>query len=92
MKRCILLLTALVLAGCTEKADGTLTTAKKEDTAQVNQCMKAELFYKCLNTVPAGPSATKYNDWDEVVQQCEYAASHMSYRKYSTIPEECRVD
>lgn len=28
------------------------------------------LFLKCMSILPAGPETTKYNDWDEVVSEC----------------------
>lgn len=87
-----IIMACIVLAGCQKTADGTMTTELKENTSQINQCIRTEVFYKCLNTVPAGPVATKYNDWSEVVEECSVTARHIAARKYSTIPPECRVD
>jgi hypothetical protein len=87
-----IIMACIVLAGCQKAADGTMTTEHKDNTAQVNQCIRTEVFYKCLSTVPAGPVATKYNDWSEVVEECSSTARFIALRKYSTIPLECRVD
>ena len=91
-----LIAVAIVLTGCNAKtnADGTTTfTSAKidpEDKASNDQCLRAKLFEQCLKSLPAGPQATKYNDWDEVVNQCEIAAYRHSFRKMRYIKEECR--
>lgn len=56
-----------------------------------DQCIRAELFKSCLAALPAGPQATKYNDWDEVVSACESAAYFQSLRKRETIKAECKL-
>ena len=55
-----------------------------------NLCLQREIFNECMKMLPAGPVATKYNDWDEVVSECGNQAYYMSHRKASTIPAECR--
>ena len=87
-----IIMACIVLAGCQKTADGTMTTELKENTSQINQCIRTEVFFKCLSAVPAGPVSTKYNDWSEVVEECSSTANWISRRKYSTIPPECRVD
>lgn len=47
---------------------------------QNDQELRTEIFMKCLSVVPAGPLATKYNDWNEVVDSCEDAAYRQSKR------------
>jgi len=42
--------------------------------------LQAELFFKCLKHLPAGPLAAKYNDWDEVVSECGSQARLMSWK------------
>jgi len=59
-------------------------------TSGPDQCLRREIFQQCLNSVPPGPSATKYNDWDEVVDECETAALRQSYRLFEHIKPECR--
>jgi len=55
-----------------------------------DQCLRAELFTNCLKSLPAGPTATKYNDWDEVVEACGSVAYYQSLRLVSNIKKECR--
>ncbi len=56
----------------------------------VNQCLRAEAFQSCMRSLPAGPQATKYNDWDEVVDSCSQTAYYLALRPQATIPEQCR--
>ena len=42
--------------------------------------LREELFFKCMQSLPAGPLATKYNDWDEVVSECGQQAYYLSNR------------
>jgi len=35
--------------------------------------------------------ATKYNDWDEVVDSCENAAYYQSKREREVVKPECRL-
>ena len=69
---------------------------RKQEVAQrteaYDQCVRAELFQACLATVPAGPQAAKYNDWDEVVSECGTQARTMSVRPVKAIKEGCRAD
>ena len=41
--------------------------------------LRQELFFKCLECIPDGPEETVYNDWAEVVSECNRAASQMSF-------------
>ena len=41
-------------------------------------------YYRCINNLPAGPESTVYNDWDEVMEECQYLA-----RKLSTYCTNC---
>lgn len=70
------LLTAVLAGGCTE-------------IAGPDQCLRREIFQQCMKALPAGPQATKYNDWDEVVSQCESAAYYQSLKKKTQITAEC---
>jgi hypothetical protein len=72
-------LALVFLSGCTE-------------TTATDQCLRREIFFQCLNSLPAGPVATKYNDWDEVVSQCGSEAAFQSIRKKSQITAQCGVD
>ena len=83
MKKLILLLPLLLIA-C-GKDDKPFI-----DERVPNQCLRREIFNECMKILPAGPLATKYNDWDEVVAECGSQAYYMSQRIKSTIPSECR--
>ena len=45
-----------------------------------------ELFLKCLETVPAGPTHVKYNDWDEIVESCRQSAFSLSQKCIKNCP------
>lgn len=65
---------------------------KQENRSQPNQCIRAELFKQCMSVLPVGPAATKYNDWQEVVEECGDQAKSMSWRITKSIPLECRSE
>lgn len=58
-------------------------------TTAIDQCMRHEIFKQCMNLLPAGPQATKYNDWDEVVAECDTTAYRQSERLIKYIKPEC---
>ena len=70
------LLTAMLAGGCTESTGP-------------DQCLRREIFQQCMKALPAGPQATKYNDWDEVVGKCETVAYYQSLKKKTQIAAEC---
>lgn len=75
-----ILIAAVLLAGCSDApSDGP------------DQCLRAELFKACMAILPAGPLATKYNDWNEVVSECGNAAYYQSKRLTIHIKPECRA-
>ena len=59
------------------------------DPQNPDQCMRREIFMQCMAALPAGPKATVYNDWDEVVAQCDSVAHYQSLRRNSQIKPEC---
>ena len=61
----------------------------KEETIQ-DRCLQRVIFKECMNSLPAGPVSTHYNDWDDVVGACEKVAWHKSWRKRSVIKIECQ--
>ncbi len=81
MARITALAATLVLAGC--------DVPEKDWGA--DQCLRIELFQQCLKALPAGPQSTQYNDWNEVVAQCQNAAYYQSLRKQEFIKKECRA-
>ena len=70
------LLTAVLAGGCTESTGP-------------DQCLRREIFLQCMKALPAGPQATKYNDWDEVVGKCESVSYYQSLKKKTQIAAEC---
>lgn len=78
----VLLAILIVLAGCDVK------TAEPETV--LDQCLRAEIFKQCLAQVPKGPVSTVENPWHKVVEECESAAYHQSWRKTAAVKLECR--
>lgn len=69
-------LIACIILGLTGCGAGPIPPREEPD----RQVM-AERFDACMKNLPAGPVATKYNDWDEVVDSCNRAAYFQSLRK-----------
>lgn len=81
MRATAILISIFALAGCKEPLP----------MREPDQCLRAQLFQQCLQTVPNGPMATKYTDWSEVVQACESASYYQSLRQTQNIKQECRL-
>jgi hypothetical protein len=77
----VLLIAVLTLVGCTPENMG---------REQLDQCIRWQLFQQCMAALPAGPVQAKYNDWDEVVSQCESTASRAAYRIPELVPDTCK--
>lgn len=45
---------------------------------KTDKVKKWALFKECLAAVPQGPQKTHYNDWDEVLSECEDIASRQA--------------
>jgi len=45
---------------------------------ETDQKLRREIFNECLKNLPAGPDETKYNDWDDVVEECGEQAYYLS--------------
>jgi hypothetical protein len=58
--------------------------------SSVDQCLRRETFERCLSLVPKAPQVSKYNDWAEVVDECDDFAANSSYRHPSVITQACR--
>ena len=84
MKITILFFAILILSGCDKNE------FNPQYTPIIDQCIRMELFASCMASLPEGPSTTKYNDWDEVVDSCSSAAVYQSYRPRKYVPEQCR--
>lgn len=55
----------------------------------IDQCIRAQLFKECLEKVPNGPDVVNFNDWSEVVSECESASQYQSVRLRTSIKQEC---
>lgn len=75
----IMLAISILFSGCTD-----------EQKSGPDQCLRAQLFKDCMESLPAGPQETKYNDWAEVVEECNDTAYYQSIRPFSVIKKECR--
>jgi hypothetical protein len=69
-----------------------ITSCEKKDRTMLDMCLQREIFKECMESLPAGPTSTHYNDWDEVVKECGTIAHHHSTRRESTIKNECKGD
>ena len=84
------ILLALALTACGQHSSETTAYASDTDDVIVtDQCLKREIFTECMKILPAGPQATHYNDWDEVVSQCGREALWMSKRRRAFVKPEC---
>lgn len=84
MFKSFLVALCLLLVGCVEPPDSMKNGP--------DQCIRMELFTKCLSAVPTGPTHTvASNDWDEVVEACQDSAYKMSIKPMNLIKPECRA-
>ena len=79
----LILVSALLLVACDSEV-------VVKDPQISDQCLRRELFNECMKSLPAGPVATHYNDWDDVVSECKSYAWSTSVRLQSVIKKECR--
>ena len=70
----------------------TMYKADVGEVQVVDQCLRREITNECMKSLPAGPVATKYNDWDEVVSECRQNGYYMSIRKRKFVKPECQAD
>lgn len=69
-----ILAVALLLAGCEPPSPG----------YYYDQALRREVFMECLQKAPAGPAATRYNDWSEVVSECNSASERIALASTSS--------
>lgn len=83
MKPFLLALLALlaILTGCDAPTD----------TVSTDQCMRNKIFMQCLRELPAGPTNTNFNDWSEVVDQCDTVAMYQSRRNSKWVSPSCAM-
>ncbi len=90
MNKLLIVMAVMALTACGKhSSDTTAYASDPDDVIVVNACLQRELFNECMKALPAGPQATKYNDWDEVVSQCRQGARYMSKRARRFVPPEC---
>lgn len=65
----------MLLAGCEPPPPG----------YYYDQTLRREVFMQCLEKAPVGPVSTKYNDWSEVVSECDSSARDIATT--STAPD-----
>lgn len=68
----------VILAGCEQPEP--VQEPEPKVRCQYDQDIRREILMECLRVVPAGPAATKYNDWSEVVEECGDQAGYLSLR------------
>lgn len=61
-----------------------------EPTNSVDQCLRREIFERCLSIAAQRPTTTTYNDSAELVSECDAAASEQSVRPKEQIPSGCK--
>lgn len=69
MKAITLIIAVLFLSAC-----------EPPERWKVDKNLQKDLFFECMNSLPAGPNETVYNDWDEVVEECRYTAYLLAKR------------
>jgi hypothetical protein len=58
----------------------TLTACGEIEIWETDQSKRQELFKECMELLPSGPKSTHYNDWAEVVDECnDYARYAAKY-------------
>lgn len=85
LKKLTLLTSLLLITSCE------IAYREDKDSTMPDKCLEREIFKECMKSLPAGPTSTHYNDWDEVVHQCGLIAYYQSLRKQSTIKNECQT-
>ena len=63
---------------------GIIYAGYKAPRWETDNAIYKEEYYQCINNLPAGPESTVYNDWDEVMEECQYLA-----HKFSTYCTNC---
>lgn len=80
MKIAIVSTIAVLLSACGSSSQATYPRYESDRE------LRAERFDACMKLLPIGPTNTKYNDWAEVVSECELAAYRQSLRCVENCP------
>jgi len=86
------ILIPLILTTCCSCEIRENKSIQDENTSIQDRCLQRVVFKECMNSLPAGPVSTHYNDWDEVVEACENVAWNKSWRKRSVVKIECQAE
>jgi hypothetical protein len=62
----IVALCALLIWGISSASD-----AQRQSVYQTDLALNRELYKECMDHATNGPQSTVYNDWAEVVEQCQ---------------------
>ena len=87
MKKLLLVFAVVTLTACGDKEVSIMKNRYIPD-----QCLRAVIFEKCMRVLPAGPVATQYNDWDEVVSECGRQSYYQSIRNREFVKPECQAE
>lgn len=82
-----IIIAALLLSACSEEG----VAHNHGNDVVTDQCLRAKLAQQCMKDLPKGPMAPKYNDWDEVVNQCDTNAMYQSRRRRQYVAPECAL-
>jgi hypothetical protein len=77
----ILAVLALIMAGCETPVANPWV---------VDECLNREIYRECMALLPKGPDKTVYNDWDDVIDECNDRAYYRSQKRASQVKPECR--
>lgn len=78
-KDLLICVAVLALSGCARQP----SAGEPHKGGYYDQDARREMFFECLKVLPAGPQATKYNDWSEVVSECGSQAASISQCGYT---------
>lgn len=73
-------LVSIAIVGCKGSANSDMV---------IDQCLRIQLAQQCVKDLPASPVETKYNDWDEVINQCDENSMRQSVRLRKYVKPEC---
>lgn len=81
MNKLIAIAPLLILMGCKNQMDDVV----------IDQCLRVQLAQQCMKDLPAGPVVALYNDWSEVVAECDNNAVWQAKRRRHSVKPECAV-
>jgi hypothetical protein len=67
-------------------------TGQEHNPVVTDQCLRQEIFQKCMASLPKGPErTTTSNDWDEVVVECGEQSYYQAKRRAAHVKPECAI-